>query len=112
LRSSLNSIIQGGSAEQIKVAIAKAWDIKITDIFDCIWMFPCHDELVFSCRIDQVVEFCRTVHPIMTAKFADMDMPWESSIEIGWNYGELKEFSGFDEEAIAEYIKELRNGNQ
>jgi len=112
LRSSLNSIIQGGSAEQIKVAIAKAWDIKITDIFDCIWMFPCHDEKVYSCHIAQVVEFCRAVHPIMTAKFADMDMPWESSIEIGWNYGELKEFSGFDEEAIAEYIKELRNGNQ
>jgi len=37
-----------------------------------------------------------------------MDMPWESSIEIGWNYGELKEFSGFDEKAITAYIKELK----
>jgi DNA polymerase-1 len=112
LRSALNSIIQGGSAEQIKMVMTKLWKMRITDIFDCVFMFPVHDEILFSCRIDQVVDFCKVVHPIMTAKFADMDMPWESSIEIGWNYGELKEFSGFDEEAIAEYIKELRNGNQ
>ena len=108
LRSALNSIIQGGAAEQIKLIMAKVWRDKITDVFDCVYLFPCHDEHVFSVHIDQVVDFCKVIHPIMTAPYGGMDMPWESSIEIGWNYGEMKEFSGLEIEKIEEHLKELK----
>lgn len=109
LRSALNSIIQGGAAEQIKMAMVRLWKMGITDLFDCIFLFPCHDELVFSCHIDQVVEFCRTVHAVMTQPYGGLNMPWESSIEIGWNYGQMREFENFDAAGISEYVEELKH---
>lgn len=108
LRSALNSIIQGGAAEQIKRAMTKIWLKKITDRFDCVFLFPCHDELLFSCHIDEVVPFCREIHAIMIEPYGGMDMPWESSVEIGWNYGQMFEFSGFDAEKIGKYAEELK----
>lgn len=104
LRSGLNFVIQSGSAEQIKLVMAEVWNRKLTDKYECGFLFPCHDEVVFSVAKKDVVEFCRGLHQIMTQPYGGLDMPWESSIEIGPSYGELKEFSEFNEDEIREFV--------
>jgi DNA polymerase I-like protein with 3'-5' exonuclease and polymerase domains len=106
LRSALNFVIQSGSAEQIKLVMAEVWRRGLTDKYDCGFLFPCHDEVVFSVAKKDVVEFCRELHQIMTQPYGGLDMPWESSIEIGPSYGELNEFSEFDEAKIKEFLNE------
>jgi DNA polymerase-1 len=109
LRSALNSIIQGGAAEQLKLIMAEIWRRGVTDRYDCEFRFPEHDAVVFTCHVDQVVPFCKEVHEIMTQPYGGMAMEWESSIEIGPNYGQVTEFEGFNEEKIQIFLNENFN---
>jgi len=104
LRSGLNFIIQSGSAEQIKLAMAEVWNRKITDRYVCEMKMQIHDELCFTCSREDMVEFCREVHEIMTRPYGGLPIPWESSIAIGRNFGKLSEIDYFDEGKIIEIV--------
>lgn len=90
-RSGTNYDIQSPAGEQMKLAVTKIWDRRILEEFSAYFMFPVHDELNFLINKDVVREFIKVVHGIMVEKYADMDLPVESSIEVGPNFGELIE---------------------
>jgi DNA polymerase I-like protein with 3'-5' exonuclease and polymerase domains/5'-3' exonuclease len=109
LRSAVNFEIQSPAAEQAKLAMAKIWDRKILEKYDAVFAFPVHDEINGSVRVyEGTVDFLKEIHAIMLEDYADMKVPIESSIEIGSNFGTLKELgTKFDEEKVREAIKEI-----
>jgi len=108
LRSALNFAIQGGAASQIKLILARIWKEKILEKFEAYFLFPVHDEINFSVKRSQVLDFIKAVHPIMTMKYADFGIEIESSIEIGPNFGELKEIGNqVDEGKINEVLEAM-----
>lgn len=87
-RQAVNHKIQGSSGEMTKLAMARIWRSGVLQRYDARFYFPVHDELVFSCRADQVVDFISEVHPLMVADYAGMTVPIVSSISLGRNFGE------------------------
>ena len=108
LRSSTNFRIQSSAAEQMKVTASKFWDRRVFDRYDAVFHFPVHDEMNFSVTEDDASGCIRECHEIMTEPYADMDLPVESSIEIGPNFGQLKELDTvFNEEQVMKRVREV-----
>lgn len=108
LRSALNFVIQGGAASQIKLILGRIWKEKILEKFEAYFLFPVHDEINFSVKKSQALEFIKEVHPIMTMPYADFGIEIRSSIEIGPNFGELVEIgSSIDEAKIMEVLERI-----
>lgn len=87
-RQAVNYEIQGSSAEQTKLAMARFWASGLPFRYDCRFIAPIHDEVVFSVNVDQLVPFLQEAHAMMVAPYADMIVPIVSSISIGPNFGE------------------------
>lgn len=83
--------IQGGSAEQTKMALGRIWKSGILFRLDMHFYFPIHDELVWSVMPEDALESIRVVHAAMTAPYADLQVPFLGSIAIGPNFGKLIE---------------------
>ena len=87
-RQGVNMMIQGSAAEQTKLAEGRMWRERLEQRFDCEVIAPVHDEVVFSCVIDDLEEFIPVAHACMVAQYANMQVPTESSIAIGPNMGQ------------------------
>jgi DNA polymerase I-like protein with 3'-5' exonuclease and polymerase domains/5'-3' exonuclease len=109
-RSAANFEIQSPAAEQMKLAASKMWVRKLFDRFDAIFHFPVHDEM--NASSDGDLKFIEEFHSIMLEPYGGMDLPIESSIEIGANFGDLTEIGTvFDVDLIKEKVEEVLHGN-
>lgn len=100
-RQAGNFWIQGSAAEMTKLAMARMWrsGVFADGRFDAVFYAPIHDEVVFSVHKDQALELIKLVHPMMVAKYANMQIPIVSSISLGRNFGVQIECGDFVDEA-------------
>lgn len=108
LRQGPNFKIQGGSAEQTKLAMARLWDSGILFTLDMVFFAPIHDELVWSVHRDHAVESCRVINEVMTVPYGNLPVPFLGSISIGPNFGDQTECGDeFDKEAIEKALASI-----
>lgn len=91
MRQSANFKIQGASAEQTKLAMARLWSSGALLRLDMVFFAPIHDELVWSVHRDHVLESIKVVHNAMTQPYGDLDIPFLGSVSLGPNFGEQHE---------------------
>lgn len=78
--------------------------------YDCRFLFPVHDELVFSCAIKDLYEFLPEVHACMVQPYGEMLVPIRSSIALGRSFGPEDQIEIGEEptkEAIDAGLREL-----
>lgn len=108
-RQSVNTKIQGSSAEMTKKAEGRIFAERLTARFDAEIIGPIHDEIVASCAVEDAVEFIKAMHGCMVAPYADMYVPIESSISFGPNFGHQIEIGSVpSDEAIEKGLKQLK----
>ena len=88
LRQGPNFKIQGSSAEQTKLAMARLWKSGILHKLDMVFFAPIHDELCWSVHKDHAVESCRVVNECMTVPYGNLPVPFLGSISVGANFGD------------------------
>lgn len=86
-RQGVNFEIQGSSAEMTKLALARFWRSGLVFRYDCRFIAPVHDEVVFSVSLDCLLPFLAEAHSLMTANYAGMKVPILSSASIGPDFG-------------------------
>lgn len=91
LRQGPNFKIQGASAEQTKLAMARLWKSGILFSLDMVFFAPIHDELVFSVHRNHAVEALKTVNWCMTQPYGGLQVPFLGSISLGPNFGQQYE---------------------
>ena len=101
-RQGVNFKVQGSSAEMTKMAMGRMWKAGIPFKYDCRFIAPIHDEVVWSVDIDQLLPFLKDVHACMVASYANMKVPIVSSISFGPSFGEQIEIG---EEPTAEAVE-------
>jgi DNA polymerase I-like protein with 3'-5' exonuclease and polymerase domains len=105
LRGGLNHVIQGGAGSQLTAVLSKLWERRILERYNATFLFSVYDEINFSLDKADAVDFIKEVHGIMVEKYADFEINFESSIEIGANFGELKNIGvKFDEVKVRELL--------
>lgn len=104
LRQGPNFKIQGSSAEQTKLAMARVWRSGVLWKYDVVFFAPIHDELVFSVHRDHALEVIKIFHDAMVEPYGDLPVPFLGSISLGPNFG--KQFEAGDW-YIEENIKEI-----
>lgn len=110
LRQASNASIQSGGANQIKSVMAKVWDSDMLERYDMRWMFPVHDECVFSVMARDAGPAIEEAHGFMVAPFLAGGVPSASSIGIGPNFGDLIEIGEkFSREAVADALDQIFN---
>lgn len=105
-RQASNYEIQGGCSEMTKLAMGRMWQSGVfTSGLRAQFYFPVHDEVVFSVHRDDAVTAIQAVHKCMTARYANMTVPIESSISLGATFGQQIELGNVpSEEAINEAL--------
>lgn len=107
-RQAVNFKIQSSGAEMTKKAEGRMWRSSLLDDFDCVYIGPVHDEVVWSVDLDQLLEWAKVAHPCMVVKYADMEVPVTSSISFGPDFGRQIEVGALvDEKAFAEGREKL-----
>lgn len=106
LRQGPNFKIQGSSAEQTKLAMARIWRSGVLWKYDVVFFAPIHDELVFSVHKDHALEVIKIFHDAMVEPYGYLPVPFLGSISLGPNFG--KQFEAGDW-YIEENIKEILN---
>lgn len=107
-RQGPNFRIQSSSSEQTKLAMTRVWDSGVCFDYDCRFIAPIHDELVFSIGRDDAVEAIRIINACMTGQYADMRVPAVASISLGKNFGHQIECGDyFDAAAITDALVEV-----
>jgi hypothetical protein len=77
----------------------------VLERYNATFLFSVYDEINFSVDRADAVEFIREVHGVMTERYADFEISFESSIELGPNFGNLKSIGvKFDEVKIRELL--------
>lgn len=108
-RQAVNYEVQGSSAEMTKLAEGRMWSAGLFKDFDAQYIGPIHDECVASVAISDLFEFIPLMHKCMTAQYANMQVPIESSISFGPNFGEQFEVGEVPTvEAIKKGLEELK----
>lgn len=108
LRQGPNFKIQGASAEQTKLAMARLWKSGILFNLDMVFFAPIHDELVWSVHRDHALESIKAVHHCMTQPYGGLPVPFLASISLGPNFGEQHECGDWIiEENIKKAIDEV-----
>jgi DNA polymerase I-like protein with 3'-5' exonuclease and polymerase domains len=90
-RQAVNFEVQGSAAEQTKRAYGAAWKRRLAFKYDCVFIGPIHDEVVWSVAICDLLPFLREMHECMTQPYGGMTIPIESSISFGPSFGEQVE---------------------
>jgi DNA polymerase I-like protein with 3'-5' exonuclease and polymerase domains/5'-3' exonuclease len=90
-RQSVNFEVQGSAAEQTKLAYGRAWRMELIFKYDCVFIGPIHDEVVWSVAISDLPGFLRDMHACMVQPYGGMTIPIESSISFGPSFGEQYE---------------------
>jgi DNA polymerase-1 len=86
-RQGPNFEIQGSAAEMTKLAMARVWDSNVCYDFDCRFIAPIHDEMVFSIAVEDLIPALTIIHHEMTLPYSTMKVPVVSEISIGPNFG-------------------------
>jgi len=98
-RQALSYRIQGSAAEMTKLAEGRM--LVLLDKYDCSYIAPIHDEVVWSAMLEDLVNFIPEAHSLMVANYANMRLPIRSSVSIGWNFGQQVELdNNFSEKNI------------
>jgi DNA polymerase-1 len=108
-RQAGNFEIQGSGGEMLKLAMARMWSKGIfTGKYRAVFYAPIHDEVVFSCHRDDLVQVLKEVHPCMIQQYATMKIPLESSISFGPTFGTQYEIgTTVDEVKIQEALNKI-----
>ena len=101
-RQAVNFKVQSSCAEQTKKALGRAWRRGVIFRYDCRFYGPIHDETVWSCVADQLSDFLPEVHACMVGSYGGYDIPIESSISFGPDFGRQIEIG---ERATPEAVK-------
>lgn len=107
-RRAVNFMVQGSGAEMTKLAMGRIYEAGIRDKYDIRFLAPIHDELVFSIAIKDMPEVIPLIYKAMTEHYANMQVPIQSSVSIGWTFGDQHEL-GDDVVPTAENITALIN---
>ena len=91
LRQGPNFRIQGGSAEQTKLAMGRLWDAGILFDLDMSFFASIHDELVWSVSVEDCLASIRVVLNAMTQPYGNLPVPFLGSVAIGLNFGDMTE---------------------
>ena len=91
IRSALNFRIQSSSAEMTKLVMGAIWRAGLLHKYDARFLFPVHDELVFSVARKDLQAFALELKPLMQQKYAHMTVPVLSSFSVGPNFADLDE---------------------
>ncbi len=110
-RQGVNYKIQGSCAEQTKLAEARFWKADLPFKYDCVYIGPIHDEVVWSVAFEgfeDVVNFLREAHALMVQNYGGMKVPILSSISLGPDFGRQIELGEtVDEEKIFEALRSI-----
>lgn len=91
IRSALNFRIQSSSAEMTKLVLGAIWRSGLMFRYDVRFLYPVHDEVVFSVAKKDLQAFALELRPIMQQQYADMSVPIVSSFSVGPNFADLDE---------------------
>lgn len=113
-RQALSYRIQGSAGEMTKLAEGRMWQERLEQKFDCEIYFPVHDEIVWSCTVEDLPGFIPVMHRCMTGNYANMRLPIRSSISFGRSLGEQIEIGSEPtieaiEAGLVEYRKLMGN---
>lgn len=109
-RQAVNTEVQGSAAEMTKLSEGRVWQDNILSDFDCRYIGPVHDELVFSVLIKDLVNFLPRLHAAMVAPYGGMFIPIESSLSFGPSFGQQVEIGLVPSpEAIAKGLAKMRD---
>lgn len=86
-REAVSTMIQGSSAEVVKVGMRKAWE-KVRDT-EVKMVLQGHDEVVYEVPEDIVEDVARVIKPAMT--YTKYEIPLTVSLEVGKSWGEMEE---------------------
>lgn len=103
LRQGPNFKIQGSSAEQTKLAMARVWRSGVLWKYDVVFFASIHDELVFSVHKDHALGVIKVFHDAMVVPYGNLPVPFLGSISLGPNFGKQIETGDW---FIGEKIKE------
>jgi len=108
-RQAVNFKVQGSCAEQTKLAESAMWDAGLIFKYDCVFIGPIHDEVVWSCTVGDLFNFLPELHACMIRPYGGMKLPIVSSISFGPNFGQQIEIGEEPtREAIEGGLRELR----
>jgi len=107
-RQAGNFQVQGSSAEMTKLAMKRMWERKVPFRFDCVFIGPVHDEVVWSVSLKDLKPFLNDLHWCMVQPYATMRVPIASSISFGPNFGDQIEIGDMPtDESIDRGLEEL-----
>lgn len=89
-RQGVNYEIQGSGAEMAKCSINAMHREDRLAGYNSRLVFPVHDEGDFLIAEEHAVDALLFIHSCMTQKYADMKIPLESELSIGFSFGTLK----------------------
>lgn len=98
-RTSVNSPVQGTSADLIKMAMLRVsdWIEKEHLEQDIQMLLSVHDELVFQIRDDEnLCSRARTIADLMTRVPPNWKVPLKTDIEVGPNWAELEDIKALE----------------
>lgn len=107
-RQAANSRIQGAAANQVKMVLKDYWNSDLYER-DCEIRALVYDEVVIEVPQANAAELILEFHKLMTRQFLP-DIPSESSVGIGLNFGQLIELKKVSAETITEAVKTLKEG--
>ncbi len=111
MRQGPNFKIQGSSAEQTKLAMARVWRSGVLWKYDVVFFAPIHDELVFSVHRDHALEVIKIFHDAMVEPYGNLPVPFLGSISLGPNFGKQHEAGDwYIEENIKEILAKIFSG--
>lgn len=90
-RQAVNFVIQGSGAEMTKLAMGRMFRSGIRQNYDMRFLAVIHDEAVFSIAIEDMPEVIPQIYAAMTAPYANMTVPVQSSVSIGSTFGDQHE---------------------
>lgn len=109
-RQALSFRIQGSAAEMTKLAEGRMWKAELEKLYDCEYIAPVHDEVVWSVAIEDLAQFIPHVHSLMTTNYANMTLPIASSVSIGPDFGRQVELEGdFSLDNVKKIIMSFRD---
>ncbi len=86
-RQSVNTKVQGSAAAMTKRSEGRMWHGKLFFEFDAVCYGPVHDEIVASVMVKDLPRFIEKMHWCMVQPFGGMEIPIESSISVGFDFG-------------------------
>jgi DNA polymerase I-like protein with 3'-5' exonuclease and polymerase domains/5'-3' exonuclease len=85
-RQAVNFKVQSSSAEMTKLAEGRMWQAGLAYRYDAVYVGPIHDEVLWSVKVADLLDFIPDCHACMVAPYGGMHVPIESSISFGRDF--------------------------